>query len=284
MLYSLRRNILALTLGALCVKSMRGDRRNRRNGRLSPPRTDRSLSRSSTFSDDTSAMSLSGSEYLPVSELYYSHGENPRSPVGVPPDQVSVQFQDGRTPEGAVPTIYDTVFALLRGNSQMPNGMLQRLLKDELNVHTVRQEELRLALEETMRAFKEVAKWDCALEVVKLGGRVYSNNNRSLYVLQTIKRLFPKTQLLVRCREIARMSSCHGITEARECDDMTVTFPPGFQKHPSYKKNLQMFRNGKLSREFSEKMLEEYEDTRKFFFSRQKRRKKRKGASRDGGW
>lgn len=248
MLYFLRRNTLALALGALCVKSMRDDkfgefrrRQNRPNGRLSPPRPDRSDSRSSlsAFSDDTSDMSLSGSpkrmvprnrfKFINVSDLYYTHAQVKISD-GVMEGTVSLQFQSGKTSDGKHRvTIYDTIFALLFGDADqgVDQGIIQRLVvgrKTPLTRLNVGQQELQDALAATLNEFS----WgpDFIPDVV---GKQLSDNNRTLYVLQTIKKVFPYTEMMVPYKAVDELTFPHKRSSICDCDHMTVQVPHDYK-------------------------------------------------------
>jgi len=187
--------------------------------------------------------------YINVDDLYYTHGD--RNSGG------KSKFRDGfldllfkkndETQEYTLytfrptgtqhpVTMYNTIMDLLIGNPDLGvnEGILQRLITIGKTPLTVDQEELREALKATIDALK--TSYDCTPEVVPgenirsqggIRGRMYSNNNRSLYVLQTVRTMFPRTTMMVPCRMIATMSGVHRASTINHINRMDRGGNPG---------------------------------------------------------
>jgi len=223
-----------------------------------------SLSRESSYSNTSesrevqtppSPLNKADFTFCEVNDLYYTHGNSEIESAF--PDQLSVQFREGRLPglkREVRPTIYDTVFALLFGNADQSNGMIQRLEAKKKTIHNVTSDDLQDALFQTMSSFKELAGWSSIPEVVTEDGRLYSNNNRSLYVLQAIQLVFCRRNrtipLRIPYKPRKNISPCHEKSPANRCADMSVQFPRGFQKlrHPHTKQIRTMFQGDTVGR------------------------------------
>lgn len=196
-------------------------------------------------------------QFADVDEMYYTHGYHPQV-RGF--DRLQIQFRNGSLPGYEItPTIYDTVFALLFGNEQQPEGLLQRISAAGHTIYDVKASVLQKALYETMAAFKKHAGWAGMPEVVthsvrNVNGekerRLFSNNNRSLYVLQCIAKVFDHDgapiPLIVPYTSRDKISSIHAYSEAHSPDQMVVQFKEGYQSqsqdgHPHNAQIQKMF-------------------------------------------
>lgn len=160
---------------------------------------------------------------IPVDQLYYTHGDSGRT-GGSP--TLSLSFTKGRNRHGQRVTLYDSILALLVGDDQVKKGIIHRLLDQELTHSTVTAKAVSDALWETQKAFKKTEKWDGVPEVVRHEGQMYSNSNRSLFVLQAIDRLFGlPSSIEVRCTRRDRIAGVHEYSRVQNCEDMRVTLP-----------------------------------------------------------
>merc|ERR1711964_665500 len=207
------------------------------------PRQSRTPSLSSSFG----GMAVRPIVQIPVSSLYYSHGPRAEGADvqknGNVPDMITLDFQEGRTPEGQIPTLYDTAFALLVGNAEQPRGILQRLVANGFTKGNITSKALQEALGETNNDFRSNAGWGCVLEVVNIAGRNYSNNNRSLYVMQMIQLVFPGVDLYAPCQRRTRLSDIHAVSDVNSVDGITVVYPNGWhaRDHPARTEIGKMF-------------------------------------------
>lgn len=145
-----------------------------------------------------------------------------------------MKFSSGKTPDrgpdcpdGYPITIYDTVFNLLFGDARqgVEQGIVQRLAEAGKTRYNVEQQELQAALVATMSEFS----WGEEFIPGVVGH--FSNNNRSLYVFQTIKKVFPKTTMMIPYKRTwnGQLSGVHRESKIRDSDRMAVQFP-GFRK------------------------------------------------------
>lgn len=187
--------------------------------------------------------------FIEVRKLYYSHGQRARGRDQKQRkliDALCVQFRKGVLPgykRKIKPTIYDTVYALLFGNQLNPKGgLLHKIAASEYNIDNVPEKDLQRMLYETMAGFKALKDgWSGIPEVVEHGHgrrrRFYSNNNRSLYVLQCIQRVFGDKKLKIPYIPRNCLSDCHGFTNVNTPEGMVVQVPDDWkaQNHPSSK-------------------------------------------------
>lgn len=160
---------------------------------------------------------------IPVDELYYTHGDTGRTGTGCP--TVSLHFSPpGVNRYGNRVTIYDSILALLVGDDKVEKGIIQRLVERDITASKVTPDALSNALWETQKAFLEAENWDGVPDVVLHKGRMYSNSNRRLYVLQAISKLFSCQPFKVRCISVNRKSECHEYSNIRDCAKMKVNF------------------------------------------------------------
>jgi len=205
-------------------------------------------------------------QFADVSEMYYTHGYHPKV-RGF--DRLQIQFRNGSLPryETITPTIYDTVFALLFGNEQQPEGLLQRLSADGHTIYDVKPITLQKALYDTMAAFKKHAGWAGIPEVVthfirnengEMERRLFSNNNRSLYVLQCAAKVFDhdsgRIPLIVPYIPRGEISRIHAYSDAHSPDQMVVQFKEGFQRQSRDDETFGHPHNAQIQRMFARRL------------------------------
>merc|ERR1711964_731961 len=90
-------------------------------------------------------------------------------------------------------------------------------------------EELQDALAATMKEFSWGPGFIPAVVKYRDDERHFGNNNRSLYVFQTIKKVFPNTTMMIPYKQQRNLSKVHRRSSIQDCDGMAVQFP-GFRR------------------------------------------------------
>lgn len=208
-------------------------------------------------------LNIGGNEFINVSDIYYTHGDGSPERAAT----VSLSFQDGETVHGELPTIYDSVMALLVGDHNVHQGIIQRLDANGVTMRTVTSKQLSQALYDTQVDFRRYG-WDLIPDVIiyKNGrvNRFYSNNNRSLYCLQTIQKFFRKT-LTVAYNKIQRKSLQHEWSNINDCQEMKIRGADKYLRNPNKRNILNIFPGGFLNVEGLNDHVEECDTVGDFF-------------------